>query len=79
MLFITLLKLSGGPNYLYAFLRYFFDNVIRDSGIAHHGKWINYVEVSFTRYLFYRIFYFNIYGLEFHAVYNDTKIILETK
>jgi cytochrome c oxidase subunit IV len=64
MLAITMLKLSWGPNDFYAFLRYFFDKIAI------------YVEVSLTSYLFYTIFYFNIYGVEFYAGYNHTKIIL---
>jgi hypothetical protein len=38
-----------------------------------------YVKVSFTRYLFYRIFYFNRYGVEFYGGYNHTNIMLGTE
>ena len=34
MLVITVLNLSWGPNDLYAFLRYFFDSVIRDYALT---------------------------------------------
>ena len=40
MLVITILNLSCGPNDLYAFLRYFFDSVIRDSALNFHAKWL---------------------------------------
>ena len=44
MLVITILKLSWGPNDFYAFLRYFFDSVIRDYAlkgavIIYGGGW----------------------------------------
>ena len=41
MLVITILKLSWGPNGLYAFLRYFFDSVIRDYALNFHAKWLS--------------------------------------
>ena len=51
MLVIAILKLSWGPNDFYAFLRYFYDSVIRDYALNFLAKWL-YVEVSFTHYLF---------------------------
>ena len=41
MLVITILKLSWGPNYFYAFLRHFFDSVIRDYALNFHAKWLS--------------------------------------
>ena len=41
MLVITILKLSWEPNDFYAFLRYFFDSVIRDYALNLHAKWLS--------------------------------------
>jgi hypothetical protein len=79
MLFITILKLSWGPNDLYAFLCYFFDSVIRDSALRFHAKSLSMLRTHFLISYSIGIFYFNIYGAEFYAVYNHTKIVLRTK
>jgi hypothetical protein len=63
----------------YAFLRYFFDSVIRDYALNFHAKWLSMLRFhSYVTY-FIGILYFNIYGVEFYAGYNNTKIILGTE
>ena len=42
MLVVTILKLSWGPNDFYAFLRYFFDSVIRDYALNFHAIYAGY-------------------------------------
>jgi hypothetical protein len=76
---ITILKLSWGSNDFYAFLRYFFHSVIRDYALNFHAKWLSMLRSH--SYVIYSIgiFYFNIYGVEFHAGYKHTKIILGTE
>ena len=67
MLVITIVKLSWGPNDFYAFLRYFFDSVIRDYALNFHAKWLSMSMLRSHSYVTYSIgiFYFNIYGVEF--------------
>jgi hypothetical protein len=76
---ITKLKLSSGPNDFYAFLRNFFESVIRDYALNFHEKWLSMLRshslVTYSK----RFFYFNIYGVEFYACYNNTKIKLGTE
>ena len=81
MLVITVLKLTWGPKYFYAFLHYFFDSVIRDYALNIHAKWLSMTMLRFHSYVTYskRFFYFNIYGVEFYASYNHTKINLGTE
>ena len=76
---ITILKLSRGPNDFYAFLRYFFDSVIRDYALNFHAKWLSMLKSDSHVTNSIGIFYFNIYGVEFYAGYNHTKIILRTE
>jgi hypothetical protein len=62
-----MLKLSWGPNGLYALLCYFYDIVIR-LRIALSCKISVYVEDSFSHYLFYRNFLIsNIWGSQEEA------------
>ena len=79
MLVITILKLSWGPNDFYAFLRYFFDSVIRDYALNFHAKWLSMLMSHSHVTYSIRFFDFNIYGAEFYAGYNHTKIILGTE
>ena len=79
MLVITILKLSWGPNYFYAFLRYFFDSVIRYYALNFHVKWLSILRSHSLVTYPIGIFYFNIYGAEFYAGYSHTKIILGTE
>jgi hypothetical protein len=79
MLVITILKLSWGPNDFYAFSRYFFDSVIRDCALNFHAKWLSMLRSHSHVTYSTGIFYFNIYGVEFYAGYNHTKIILGTE
>ena len=79
MLVITILKLSWGPNDFYAFLRYFFDSVIRDYALNFHAKWLSMLRSRSLITYSIRFFCFNIYGVEFYAGYNHTKIILGTE
>jgi hypothetical protein len=79
MLVITILKLSWGPNDFYAFLRYFFESVIRDFRLCFHAKWLSMLRSHSHVTYSIRFFYFNIDGVEFYAVYNHTKIILGTE
>ena len=79
MLVITILKLSWGPNDLYAFLRYFFDSVIRDYALNFHAKWLSMLRSHSHVTYSIGILYFNICGVEFYAGYNHTKIILGTE
>ena len=76
MLVITILKLSWGPNDLYAFLRYFFDSVIRDYALNFHAKWLSTLRSHSHVTYSIGILYFYIYGDEFYAGYNHTKLIL---
>ena len=79
MLVITILKLSWGQNDFHAFLRYFFDSVIRDYALNFHAKWLSMFRPhSLVTYPII-IFYFNIYRVEFYYGYNRTKIILGTE
>ena len=79
MLVITILNLFWGPNDFYAFLRYFFDSVIRDYALNFHAKWLSMLRSDSHVTYSIRIFYFNIYVVEFYAGYNLTKIILWTE
>ena len=79
MLVITVLKLSWGPNDLYAFLCYFFDSVIRDYALNCHAKWLSMLRSHSHVTYSIGILYFHIYGVEFYAVYNHTKLILGTE
>ena len=76
MLAITILKLSWGPNYFYAFLRYFFDSVIGNYALNFHAKWLSMLKSHSHVTYSIGILYFVIYGVEFYAGYNHTKIIL---
>ena len=79
MLVITILKLSWGPIDFYAFFRYFIDSVIRDCALKFHAKLLSMLRShSYVTYSI-RFFCFNIYGLEFNAGYNHTRIILGTE
>jgi hypothetical protein len=79
MLVITILKLSSGSNDFYAFLRYFFDSVIRDYALNFHAKWLSMLRShSYVTYSI-GIFYFNLSGVELYAGYNHIKIILGTE
>jgi hypothetical protein len=81
MLVLTILKLSWGPNDFYAFLRYFFDSVIRDYALNFHAKWLSMSMLRSRTLATYSkvIFYFHIYGVEFYVCYNHAKIILGTE
>ena len=79
MLVKTILKLFWGPNDFYAFLRYFFDSVIRDYAFNFHSKWLSILRSHSHVTYSIGIFYFNIYGVEFYACYNHPKIILGTE
>ena len=76
MLVITILKLSWGPNDLYAFLPYFFDSVIRDYALNFHAKWLSMLRSHSHVTYSIGILYFYIYRVEFYAGYNHTKLIL---
>ena len=75
-----MLKLSWGPNDFYTFLGYFFGSVIRDYALNFHAKWLSMSMLRSRSLITYsiRFFCFDIYGVEFYAGYNDTKIILGT-
>ena len=79
MLVITILKLSWAPNDFCAFLRYFFDSVIRDFALRFHAKWLSMLRSH--SHVTYSIGFFdiNIYGVEFYDGYNHIKIILGTE
>ena len=79
MLIITILKLSWGPNDSYAFLCYFFDSVIRDYALNFHAKWLSMLRSHSHVTYSIGILYFDIYGVEFYAGYNRTKLILGTE
>ena len=79
MLAITILNLSWGPSDFYAFLRYFFDSVIRNYALNFHAKWLSMLRSHSHVTYSIGILYFDIYGVEFYAGYNHTKIILRTE
>jgi hypothetical protein len=79
MLVITILNLSWGPNDLYAFLRYFFDSVIRDYALNIHEKWLSMLRSHSHVTYSIGILYFDVYGVDFYAGYNHTKLILGTE
>jgi hypothetical protein len=76
---ITVQKLSWGPNDFYAFLRYLFGSVIRDYALNFHAKWLSMLKSQSHVTYSIRIFYFNIYGVEFYAGCNHTKIVVGTE
>jgi hypothetical protein len=70
---ITILKLSWGTNDFYAFLRYFFDSVIRDYAL-NFRKMAVYVEVSFTRTYSIAIFILTYMAYNFMLVITVLKL-----
>ena len=74
MLVITILNLSWGPNDLYAFLRYFFDSVIRDYALNFHAKWLSMLRSHSHVIYSIGLLYFNICGVELYAGCNHIKL-----
>ena len=69
--------MSWGPNDLFVFfvISYFFDSVIRDYTLNFHAKRLSMLRSHSHVTYSIGFFYFNIYGVEFYAGYNHTKII----